>query len=354
MTGMRLTSAALVCLILVADLRAQLLVAPPPVVVVPGFGHRSVRIGVGGYFGGFYPAPFGFVRNTVSVQVIQPTVVVTRRRITAVEEIDLSGVDLDRVPASAIWGDGPRREQARAEMARPREPEIVKLPARMEPPAKKEVVAKVEPKKREVIELPGRREAPAKKDGVAKIEPKKEPPPRKVEPAPKPPEEDLWTPRTNPSDEARRLLELGLRAFRADDYGIASLRFRQATEVDPTYNRAFILLAQAELALGNYHEGVLALQAALRLKPEFPATDFHPRVELYGGRDEAWQQHRQRLLETHKRHPRNADYLLLLGFVDWFGDRRVDSLTWFRQARPLLPDPRPADLFLKSAAAPAS
>lgn len=281
-----------------------------------GFRYYGGRLSVSGFVGGgaFVPYyPYGIVQSNVSIQVVAPTVVVTPRR-QLVQEVDLSGVDLDRVPASVIWGEEkPRNEVARV----------------VPPPAARKVEAPAPPRKPE----------PA--------------PPRKPEAVPpKRPVDELLEPRPEPIAEARRLVELGIRAFREEDYGIAALRFRQATEIDRTSSRAFFLLGWAEYAFGNYRDAVGAIREGLRLQPVWPATEFRPKLELYDGRPDAWALHRERLVETQKRRPRDGDYLFLLGVIDWFGDRRRDALEWFRQAAPLLPDRAPVDLFLKSPAAP--
>jgi tetratricopeptide (TPR) repeat protein len=343
MIGTRCCVALLLVAALHAELPAQVLVTSSAPVLVPGIGFRyqGHHLGVSGFIATGPPLvyapymPYGFVQRNISIQVVTPTVVIAPRRTVALEDYDLTGVDLDRVPASAIWGEPePRREIAR----NPAGPERLGMPrdaARPAPARKVEAVPA--PKKPEP--------APAKKP-----EP---PPPKKAEPPPKRPVDDLWQPRAEPAAEARRLVELGIRAFREEQYGIASLRFRQATEVDPTLSRAFFLLGFAEHALGDFREAVAALGTGLRLQPDWPAADFRPKVELYDGKEDAWALHRERLFQTHKLRPKEGAYLFLLGMIDWFGDRRREAIDWFRQARPLLPDRPSIDLFLKSPAAPA-
>ena len=55
---------------------------------------------------------------------------------------------------------------------------------------------------------------------------------------------------------------------------------------------------------------------------------------------------RRRLVEAHREAPDRVEYLLLLGYVDWFGDRRDEAANWFRQARARLPGRHWVDLFL--------
>jgi len=334
MAGIRCCVAVLLLAALPSALPAQVIVAPPPVIGVPvlvpglGFSYQGRHVAFSGYYGPgtLYPLfPYGVVQNRVSVQFIAPTVVVAPRRVGALDDYDLSGVDLDVVPASVLHGEPPaRREPPPREAMRPRAPDRLDLPARPQPPPKK-------------AELPA---------------PRKEEPAKKPEAPPKHPADDLWVPRAEPAAEARRLIELGIRAFRAEEYGVAGFRFRQATEAAPTASRAFFLLGQAEIALGNFREAVRALGEGLRLQPDWPAADFRPKAELYDGREDDWAAHRERVLTTHRRRPRDFDCLFLLGYLDWFGDRRREALDWFRAARPLLPDPTWVDLFLKSPAAP--
>jgi hypothetical protein len=325
MTGTRCYLALLLLSTVAADLPAQVILAPAPPYPGVGFSYRGRHLAIGGFFttGPGYVSPLGIVQNQVSVQFVTPTVVVAPRRIMPVEEYDLTGVDLDVVPATAIWGE-PQRKEA----VRPRRPEPVAAPRKAEAPRK------VEP-------------APPPK--------KIEPPPKKEAspPPPKKPVDDLWEPRGEKAAEAKRLLELGIRAFREQEYGVAGLRFRQAAVADPASSRAFFLLGQAEYALGNYREAVRWIGEGLRLQPDWPAADFHPKDELYAGRVDDWAQQREHLLQTHKLQPDDGNFLFLLGYVDWFGDRRREAVAWLRLARPLLLDRPWVDLFLKSLAAPA-
>ncbi len=159
--------------------------------------------------------------------------------------------------------------------------------------------------------------------------------------------DDLWEPRAGAADESRRLTELGVRAFRAGDYGIALWRFRQATEVDPNHARAFFLLGQARLVAGQYAEAVAAIEAGLKLQPDWPTSDFRPRIDLYGDQPEDWLEHRRRLDDAVKRKPADYALLFLRGYVAWFDGQRMQAAEWFRKARPAAADPAFVDLFLK-------
>src|SRR5207244_11271168 len=117
---------------------------------------------------------------------------------------DLSGVDLDLIPAK----------------------KPVEAPKPPPPP----------------FEIPGGVDVSVPKKPVR---PDDAPAELKIKPElPKPPPAPLPPPKNNPVDEAARLLSLGLAAFGNQEYGLAALRFRQATDADPELARAHFLAAQ--------------------------------------------------------------------------------------------------------------
>ena len=248
-------------------------VGRPPVVLVPVYPAPIVVSP--------YPPPFGIIERRITI--INPTVVIAPPRGLPVEEPDVSGVDLDVVPAAALWKD-------------------------------------VDPKDRPPV--------------VAAV--RKEPPPRLPPPAPPKPK----------VEENRHPLELGTRAFRDGEYGVASLRFTQATEVEPMAGRAYFLLGQAQYALGKYHDAVRSIEAGLKRAPDWPRSDFRPRDELYADQPAAWVEQRGRLEQAHKRQPDDGDFLFLLGYLAWFDGQQKEAVDWFRKARPRLAEPRWVDLFL--------
>jgi tetratricopeptide (TPR) repeat protein len=193
--------------------------------------------------------------------------------------------------------------------------------------------------------------APAPRKAEALLEPKKAPEmPRSPAPLPKP---EVPAPPAKPSaaEESQRLMELGKQAFREQEYGLAAMRFRQASELDGANARAFFLLAQAYLAVGQYRDAVQSIEEGLKLDPDWPACDFRPRLELYTAADD-WIEHRARLNEAVKRQPKDASFAFLRAYAAWFDGDRPQAVTWFLAARALSPDPRWVDLFLKHAAAP--
>lgn len=290
---------------------AQVIVGPPPGI---GFRYHGHRFSVAGFFPTgpavpvyypfyppYYPPPaYGVIERHI---VIQPTVVVAPPRLipvpVPVPAPDLSGIDLDVEPPAKLFGNDPPPNVARR------------------------------------VELPV---MPAPK--------KAEPPPKKPEPA-----DDLAVPRAVPTEEAKRLIELGVREFRRRQYGTALLRFRQASAADPMNSRAYFLTAQAQLAFGQFKEAVRAIEEGLRFRPDWPTADFRPRAELYPQNENAWNEHRQRLAEAQQQRPKDADYLFLKAYLAWFDGQRPEAARWFRAARAWTTEPRWIDLFLKHAPA---
>ncbi len=254
----------------------------------PPYGFMQVAYSP--YFGNPYAPIYGVAERRVSVQVIAPTVMVRPRR----PSYDLSGIDLDAESPDKIWG---------------KKSELVKAPG-----AGPKEIAKPMP--------PEERKAPV----IAK------PPPVKLIP------------------EGERLVEMGIAAFQDGEYNIAILRFRQAAATEPPGPRAGFLQAQANIAVGKFHEAVELLQNQLARRPDWPMSGFRPKAELYGNAD-AWDAQRERLLTAQKLHPKDADFPFLLGYLSWFDGERDVALDHFQQSRALMADPRWSDLFLKGAAA---
>lgn len=159
---------------------------------------------------------------------------------------------------------------------------------------------------------------------------------------PRPPQ-----PMADPRQEAERLIALGRQAFAAQEYGRAGHRFSQAVVADPMTALPSFLLGQAHMALGRYDEAVMALQAGLRLRPEWPLVNFRP-AELYGGAVEDQRLHRRRLEEALARHPQDLVLLFLQAYQLWFDGRLEDARPLFQKVAAAAPDPSFADNFLKA------
>jgi hypothetical protein len=170
-------------------------------------------------------------------------------------------------------------------------------------------------------------------------------------PAPEGPKpKDGPKPEPEPVDEITRLLNLGVKAFANQEYGLAALRFRQATEVDADQARGHFLLAQAHFATGRYSEAVKAIEQGMRRLAIWPVTPFRPRLELYKGIEAEFDDHVKRLQVVQEAQPENPTYLFLHGYMLWFDGRQADAVPLFQRARAKAADPTFIDAFLKAAA----
>lgn len=259
---------------------------------------------------GFGPPVYGVIERRIIIERFVPV----RAGRSLAPDYDLSGIDLDVEPVERLFPPGA-------------------LPA-SKPPG--------------TLPPPQPLRSPAPKKDVAKRLP---PPSAKpsVSTAKKPPIDELLVPRAGAAEESRRLAELGLRAFRAGEYGIAARRFRQAVDQDPAHARACFLLAQAYLAVGQLRDAAAAVEQGLRLDPDWPARAFNPAEDLYGEAPDDWRSHRKRLDAAVAREPQALAYRFLRAYAAWFDGRRALAAQWFREARPSAADPRWIDLFLKHA-----
>jgi tetratricopeptide (TPR) repeat protein len=300
MTWIRCTQALLLITIATADASAQFL--QPPVIIVQqpgiGFQYNSGRLRIAGFIPVMPYGPIGYPASNsrIVVQVVTPTVVSERLRAPRPDDAyDLAGIDLDVQPAAKIWGD---------------KPALAKNPK--EPPAKKAEAAKVAPP-----------------------EPKKQVKPEVL----LPPE-----PRVDRRPLGQRLIDDGIAAFRAGEYGVALLRFRQS-EADP---RALFLQAQASIAIGKYRHAAQLIQEGLVKNPQWPASGFRPKAELYANDEDVWKAHRKQLEQVQLNDPTDADLLFLLGYLAWFDGQRDIAVIYFQQSRAQAADRQWADLFLKA------
>src|SRR5262245_58332205 len=231
--------AALLACLVPTEAPAQIIIGPPP--PAPGFGYggsavrvtyRSGNFAVTGYIGGgyYYPAyPPPYSQTTIVTPA--PRVTINNNYFGGSPPVlgtgydqDTRGVDLDAVAAKK-----PRSTEAEPAPAKPLPGVDVSTP---KPP--------VRPGD------PGQQPKPPAKEAAPK-------PPREFPPPPEP--------LPNPRDESNRLIELGTVAFQAGDYGIAALRFSQATALTPLDLRARFLLAQAEIAMGKFRDAVQTIHA---------------------------------------------------------------------------------------------
>lgn len=248
---------------------------------------------------GFPFSGYGVIEQRTTIQIINPPGFAPGVGLRQVP--DVSGIDLDLQPASAIWGEKPALAKEKG-------------------PAKNGEIAKVDP--------------PQEKDVAANRAKAPE-----IAAAPKP----------EPLPDGQQLHDKGVAAFRNGDFGLAMARFRQAENDDKPAPRALFLRAQGYYAVGKYREAVETIQQGLQAKPDWPTSGFHPRLELYDKLAAEWKEQRAHLEQTHAKNRKNADLLFLLGYVAWFEGERDAAVDYFRQAQALAEEPRWADLFLRAA-----
>jgi hypothetical protein len=318
--------AASLVLSLTYEAPAQVVFAPPPVlvsgpvlVIQGGIGCYRRNALVPGFYTAGYPLwvpaasvygnAYGGFDSRITIRVISPTVVV-RQPVFPAQEVDFRGVDLDVVGPEALR---PGANTARILLPPPGD----KKPAEMPEPRK------IEPAKPPAAEPP-KKEVPAP--------PKPAPPPK----ADRPP--GLGEPKAEPLEESRRLTELGIDAFRAREYNLAARRFDQAAEVAPAQSYPYFLLAQAYMALGKYQQAVAAIENGMSRRQDWPLSRFQPRALLYQGTEPDWFAHKKQLADAQSRAPNQPVYLFLQAYQWWFDGQR-DEATWmFERARVLAPD----------------
>jgi tetratricopeptide (TPR) repeat protein len=327
--------AVFVALCFVNEAHAQIVLGPRP--TDPGYGvvgyrfsYRSGGLTVSGFVGGY---PAGAYYPAYPPPVYQQPIVVPAPRVTINNNYyggsgntpilgagyaqDTRGVDLDLVPL---------KKTQPAEPVEPRgKPEEIDAPKPLPGVDVSKPKAPVRPGD------PGQEGKPPAKDLG----------PRPPADFPRPPE-----PLPDPSDESARLIDLGVMAFQAGEYGHAAQRFRQATEIMPALARGYFFLAQAEFALGSYRDAVDIIHAGMRIDKGWPRMPYQPRLELYKGRDANFADHLKRLTDATAANPNNATLLFLVGHQLWFDGQRKDALALFQRARPLAADRSYIDAFL--------
>jgi hypothetical protein len=304
---------------------AQFLPVPAPVVAVgvSRHGHHThfsaYYAGGAGYYSGYYGYPYypvGVSRVTVVQLVTPPPVVVAPPAVAVADRIPARPGPEEVVPPDEkpMPGDGGFR------------PVRPPMPPPVPPPPK-------------VPEVP-----PAKPP--AKEKPNQPPPPEKPkEPAPVPEPPRPPRPAADPKVESARQRQLGLDAFAAAEYGRAAQRFRQAAHVNPNDATAYFLLAQAEVALGKYDAAVEAIQAGMRLDPDWPSAPFRP-VTLFGDNVTDLPEHLFALQDALARHPDDPALLFLTAYQLWFDGRRDEARPLFERAAAVAPDRSFSERFL--------
>jgi hypothetical protein len=313
-----------------------------------GFGYGYGRLGFGflgprgrfalygrayvggfGYLGGFGIAPFGYLRNQVTVIYTPPPIVLMPPPRLFLDELDQEL----RPP--------PRREVPPVERVQP-------PPEAPEPLPKGDEVGGFRP-----LDPDNRARARQPMPDQPKPEPPPEPlPPPPPKPPPRPPNQPPELPHppmpeTDPQAEYARLIDLGRAAFAAGEYGRAAQRFRQAADVDPREPFAHFLLAQALFALGKYADAADAIHAGLDRQPAWPTSRFRP-MELYGANVADYAAHLRRLEDTLRRRPDDPILLFLYAYQLWFDGRREEARPFFQRAREKAADRGDIERFLRA------
>jgi hypothetical protein len=277
-------------------------------------GHLSAYLSGGyGYVSPYYDPSFSYppvgvsrvtvmqVYNPPTVVIAPPPVVREPDRPQRPPPEEVQPPQPKPPPGEAVGGFRPVRPDDRARARQP------------EPPAK-----------------------PAPKPPEAPKDKPKEKPPQ----LPRPP-----LPENDPRAESTRLTALGRAAFAAAEYGRAAQRFHQATRTNPDDGGAYFLLAQAEFALGKYDQAVEAIQAGMRLEPDWPTAAFRP-VTLYDGSVADLPEHLRRLEEALAAHPDDPVLLFLYAYQLWFDGRQDEARPLFQRAAAVAPDRSFSEQFL--------
>lgn len=173
-------------------------------------------------------------------------------------------------------------------------------------------------------------------------------------PKARPPARLLLPPQSedDPKAEYTRQLALGRAAFANQEYGRALTRLRQAVAVLPVDPTAHFLLGQTFFAMGKYAEAVEAIQAGMRLHPDWPQAAFRP-LELYEPNVALYPEQLGLLEQTLARHPKDPSLLFLYAYQLWFDGRKDEARALFQRALPLAPERTFIERFLQALPAPA-
>lgn len=175
------------------------------------------------------------------------------------------------------------------------------------------------------------------------LEPEAEPLPPLPRPAPRG--------NADARDDFHWFITSGNEAFAAGDYRFALRRFQQAAAALPAEPLSLFLVAQAELALGNYDSAAKAIVDGLVKQPQWPLSDYQPR-QLYAPNSRDFEKHLEQLAEASAKKPRDDKLLFLVGFQLWFDGRRDEALLFFKRAAAVADDTTAIDRFLKAARLP--
>jgi Tetratricopeptide repeat len=145
--------------------------------------------------------------------------------------------------------------------------------------------------------------------------------------------------------DADRVVESGSRAFADGQYGRALELFRRAVVLTPDEPSAHYLVSQARFALGKYREAVTAIDAGMKVRPDWPAARFNSR-DLYWKKPVLFDDHLAALRQAVAGFPDDANLVFLLGHQLWFDGKRDEARPQFQKAAALAKGQTPAEAFL--------
>lgn len=220
----------------------------------------------------------------------------------------------------------------------PRRAELEPLPS---PPRRDDQAEKVDQKFREAV---ARGEFLVIEPGPLKLGEVEVAPPVRVPPV-------VLTDEMPPADPKSRgvfYVKQAQSAFRAGWYGVATEQLEAATRADPAQPLPWFLLAQVRLARGHYREAVLAIQAGMKLAPDWPATPFKL-GQLYGEDPKLYAEHLSKLKAAQQHQPDDPLLAFLLGYQYWFLGERAAAVKLLRQASAAVRDNDIIERFLQEA-----
>ncbi len=133
-------------------------------------------------------------------------------------------------------------------------------------------------------------------------------------------------------------IEAGLAAFRGGDYGAAARQFLLSVELHNGDPVARIHATHALTAQGRYDAAVPHLRKAIELQPKIVYLPADIRREY--GRQQDFDDHLRQLSDAAHTQPNDPELWLLLGYYQFFSDRRDQALASLDQAAALITDDR--------------
>ncbi len=139
---------------------------------------------------------------------------------------------------------------------------------------------------------------------------------------------------TNTESKARagKFIQYGDALFVKQKYNSALERYREAATVAPDLAEAYFRQAFALVGSSQYDSAKKALDRGLRMRPNWPDTNFEL-ATLYGPKGKlARTSHRESLASAIEQNPQSADLLLMMGVLLYCDGERDRSRLFFDRA----------------------